>query len=115
MSMNTRDFLTAVASNQVTDEITAKAAELLAALDAKNAKRRTTETKEKKEAAARRDLVLNFLKTHEGAFTRDDIAAETGLTPTAVTGACTKLVEGGKVEKTSTKVDKKSKVAYCLA
>ena len=92
-----------------------KARELIAALDARNEKRKGTESKEKREAAERRDAVLEFLKTHEGAFTRDQIAFEIDMDPAKVSGACTALVKGGLVVKSEVKVEKSRKVAYSIA
>ena len=51
--MTTREFYVAVADSDVGEELITKAQELIAALDAKNAKRKSTPTKEQKEAAAR--------------------------------------------------------------
>lgn len=92
-----------------------KARELIAALDARNEKRKSTESKEKKEAAERRNVVLEFLKTHEGAFTRDQIAFEVDMDPAKVTGACTALIKEGLVVKSEVKVEKSRKVAYSIA
>ena len=92
-----------------------KARELIAALDARNEKRKGTETKEKKETAERRAAVLDFLKTHEGAFTRDQIAFEIDMDPAKVSGACKGLIDAGLVEKSEVKVEKARKVAYSAA
>lgn len=96
-------------------DISHKATELLAALDARNEKRKGTESKEKKEAAERREVVLEFLKTHEGAFTRDMIAFEVDMDPAKVSGACTALIKSGLVAKSEVKVEKSRKVAYSIA
>ena len=111
-TMTTREFYTAVINGDFSPEVTAKAQELLSALDARNEKRKSSDSKEKREAAARRELVLNFLKQNEGAFTRDEIAAAVGIEPTKVTGACNVLVKDGLVTKTEVKVDKARKTAY---
>lgn len=96
-----------------TDAMAAKARELIAALDAKNEKRKTTETKEKKEAAARRQAVLDFLCDHQGEpFTRDQIAEALSMTPGQVTAACKPIVADGTVVKSEAKIDKKPKVVY---
>ena len=92
-----------------------KALALIDALDARNEKRKNTESKEKKEAAERREVVLEFLKTHEGAFTRDMIAFEVDMDPAKVSGACTALVKSGLVNKSEIKVEKSRKVAYSIA
>ena len=92
-----------------------KAHELITSLDARNEKRKSTESKEKKETAERRDAVLEFLKTHEGAWTRDQISFEIGMDPAKVTGACTILIKSGLVVKSEVKVEKSRKVAYSIA
>ena len=113
--MTIREFYNEVINANVSEDMTNKATELLAALDARNEKRKGTESKEKKEAAERRDAVLEFLKTHEGAFTRDQIAFEVNMDPAKVSGACTALVKNGLVTKSEVKVEKSRKVAYSIA
>lgn len=89
-----------------------KALAQIAALDARNERRKSTDSKEKKEAAARREQVLHFLTENEGAFTREQIAEAVGFEPSKVTGACTALVKEGLVSKSKVKVDKTEKMAY---
>ena len=113
--MTIREFYNEVINANVSEDMTNKATELLAALDARNEKRKGTESKEKKEAADRRNAVLEFLKTHEGAFTRDQISFEIGMDPAKVTGACTALIKEGLVTKSEVKVEKSRKVAYSIA
>ena len=113
--MTIREFYNEVINANVSEDMTNKATELLAALDARNEKRKGTESKEKKEAAERRDAVLEFLKTHEGAFTRDQIAFEVNMDPAKVSGACTALVKDGLVVRSEVKVEKSRKVAYSIA
>lgn len=113
--MTNREFYLSIINNTVTDETVNKASELLAALDARNEKRKGTESKEKKEAAERRNIVLAFLKENEGAFTRDQIAFKVDMDPSKVSGACTTLVKSGLVTKSEVKVEKSRKVAYSIA
>ena len=96
-----------------TDAMAAKARELIAALDAKNEKRKNTETKEQKEAAARATAVLAFLKEQTEPVTRDTIAGVLGMSPAQASAACKAL--GEAVTKTEIKVDKARKVAYSIA
>lgn len=96
-------------------DVANKAHELLEKHDASNEKRKSTESKEKKETAERRDAVLEFLKTHEGAWTRDQISFEIGMDPAKVTGACTTLIKSGLVVKSEIKVEKSRKMAYSIA
>ena len=111
--MTTREFYVAVADSDVGEELITKAQELIAALDAKNEKRKSTETKEKKEAAARREAVLEFLKAQTEPVTRDTIAGVLNMTPAQATAACKAL--GELVAKSEIKVDKTRKVAYSIA
>ena len=113
--MTTREFLTAVSTANVSDEVSAKALELIAALDKKNAARSSADSKEKKETAARRQAVLEFLKTATEPATREVIATATGLTPGQVTSACTAFVKSGVATKTEVKVGKNKAMAYSIA
>lgn len=114
--MTTREFYTAVVEANVNEELTTKAAELIAALDAKNEKRKTTETKEQKEAAARRELVRNFFLSHpDTPFTRDSIAEELGISAGQVSAAAKTLVADGVITKAEAKVGKAKKVVYIHA
>lgn len=113
--MTYREYFNNVLNANISDEMNEVSVEFLSKLDSRNEKRKGTETKEKKEAAARRDAVLNFLKEHEGAFTRDQIAVELDMDAAKVSGACTALVKGGLVAKSEIKVDKARKMAYSIA
>ena len=110
--MTIREFYQAVIEANINDELTTKATELIAALDARNEKRKTTETKEKKETAERRERVLAFLKEQTEPVTRDTIAGVLNMEPAKVSGACKGLVDAGLVEKSEVKVEKARKVAY---
>lgn len=112
-TMTTREFLNHIVNyEKITEADVSKARELLAALDKRNEKRKSTDSKEKKEAAERREQVLNFLRSNEGEFTREQIAEGVGFAPSKVTGACTALVKDGLVSKSKVKVDKTEKMAY---
>lgn len=110
--MTIREFYQAVIEANINDELTTKATELTAALDARNEKRKSTETKEKKETAERRTAVLAFLQSHDGAWTRDQISFEIDMDPAKVSGACKGLIDAGLVTKSEIKVEKARKVAY---
>jgi Fic family protein len=111
--MTTREFYTAVVEANINEELSTKAQELIAALDAKNEKRKATETKEQKEAAARAAAVLAFLKEQTEPVTRDTIAGVLDMSPAQASAACKAL--GEAVTKTEIKVDKARKVAYTFA
>ena len=111
--MTNREFYLSVINGTVSEETINKASELLAALDTRNEKRKSTESKEKKEAAERRNAVLEFLKEQTEPVTRDTIAGVLNMTPAQASAACKSL--GGMVVKVEIKVDKARKVAYSIA
>lgn len=109
--MTNREFYVAIAEAQVSDELTTKAQELIAALDSRNEKRKVTPTKDQKEAAARRDTVLQFLQSHpDEVYTRDAIAEAVNVTPGQVTAACKALAD--LLTKSEAKFPKGKKVVY---
>jgi hypothetical protein len=112
--MTTREYFQAVLDAHISDEMDAASATLIQKLDEKNAKRKATPTKDQREAAARRDKVWDFLKSHSGeAFTRDAISENVGVTPAQVTAACRAL--GDNVSKSEAKIDKVRRVVYSVA
>jgi len=111
--MTIREFYNEVINANINDDMTAKAQELIAALDVRNEKRKSTESKEKKEAAERRNAVLEFLKVQTEPVTRDTIAEVLDMTPAQASAACKSL--GDMVVKVEIKVDKARKVAYSIA
>jgi len=111
--MTIREFYQSVIDGNITEDALNKANELLNALDARNEKRKSADSKAKRESADRRVTVLDFLKANEGQFTRDAIAEATGLTPGQVTAACKAL--GDAVAKSEVKIDKARKIVYNLA
>lgn len=114
--MTSREYFNAVLNAHISEEMDATSAEFIARLDAKNAKRKSTESKDKREARERRESVAAFLDAHEGeVFTRDAIAESVGITPAQASAACKSLIAEGIVTKTEVKVDKARKVGYSIA
>ena len=115
--MTTREYFNAVLNANISDEMNEASVEFLSKLDSRNEKRKSVVTKDKAEAASRRDMVLAFLRENEGSFTRDQIAEAIGnkRLSRVVGYACKTLVDGGLVTKTEVKVEKSRKVAYTLA
>lgn len=110
--MTTREFYLAVAASD-NNELVIKANELIEKLDAKNEKRKSADSKAKKESASRRNAVLGFLKEHAGEFfTRDEIASALEISDGQATSACTALVKEGAISKKEIKIEKTKKVAY---
>lgn len=114
--MTIREFYQAVIEANINDELTSKAAELTAALDARNEKRKSAETKEKREVAARYDVVAKFLTENKGnEFTRDAIAEACGISVGQAQSAALALVRAEVAKKSEIKVDKAKRVVYSIA
>ena len=117
MTTNTitaRQYFQNVLDAHISDEMDALSVKYIAGLDARNEKRKSADSKEKREARARRESVFNFLTEHKGeVFTRDQIAETLGISGAAVSSACKAL--GDAVSKTEVKIDKSRRVVYTLA
>lgn len=115
-TMTTREYFTTVLNAHLSDEMDKASELLIAKLDDRNAKRKSADSKAKKETAARRQIVLDFLAENRGkSFTRDEIAAAVEMDAAKVTGALTPLVKDGIVTKATVKVDKAKRMAYTIA
>lgn len=120
--MTTREFLNDVVSlcalfnDQPSgcvdaDALSTKAAELIAAMDAKNAKAKEKPRKADPEVAERRAKVEQFFKENGDEFTADEVAEQTGLTAPQVASAVRSM--GDAITKGKRKIDSKhSKVTY---
>ena len=114
--MTSREYFNAVLNAHISEEMDETSAEFIARLDAKNATRKSTESKDKREARERRESVAAFLNAHKGeVFIRDAIAESVGITLGEASAACKVLVANGIVTKTEVKVDKARKVGYSIA
>lgn len=120
--MTTREFLNDVVSlcalftDQPADcvnieNVSTKATELIAALDAKNAKAKARPKKENVEVADRRAKVVKFFEENGDEYTADEVAEQTGLTAPQVASAVRTM--GETIIKGKRKIDSKhSKVTY---
>lgn len=120
--MTTREFLNDVLSlcalftDQPADcvsieDVSTKATELLAAMDAKNEKAKARPKKENVDVTARRAQVAEFFLSNDGEFTADEVAEQTGLTAPQIASAVRSM--GEAITKGKRKIDSKhSKVTY---
>lgn len=114
--MTTREFFTAVLNAHINDEMDAAATQLIQKLDAKNEKRKSADTKQKREVADRRSAVREFFMSHPGeSFTRDAVAEVLNLPAAAVSAAASILVNEGVLTRGECKVDKNRRTCYTLA
>lgn len=113
-TITARQYFQIVLDAHISDEMDALSAKYIAGLDTRNAKRKSTDTKEKREVRARVESVRDFFDAHKGEwFTRDQIADAVGISGAQVTAACKAL--GEYVTKGEAKVDKAKRVVYSLA
>lgn len=110
--MTNREFYVAVANGTINDEIIAKANDLIAKHDASNEKRKSSESKEKKEVNDRRSIVLSLLTAEP--TTAEVIADQSGLSVGQVRSALTSLVKADLAIKTEVKSGKSRKMNYSL-
>jgi predicted Rossmann fold nucleotide-binding protein DprA/Smf involved in DNA uptake len=110
--MTNREFYVAVANGTINDEIIAKANDLIAKHDASNEKRKSSESKEKKEVNDRRNIVLSLLSAEP--TTVEVIAEQSGLSVGQVRSALTSLVKADLAVKTEVKSGKSRKMNYSL-
>ena len=125
--MTTREFLNDVVSlcalftDQPADcvnieDVSAKATEMLAALDAKNEKAKARPRKADPGVEERKNAVSHFVLNNVGGeFTADEVAESIGLTAPQVASAMRAYVTAGTVKKGVRKIDSKhSKVTYII-
>ena len=117
MTTNTitaRQYFQNVLDAHISDEMDALSAKYIAGLDARNAKRKSADSKEKCEVRARVESVRGFFDDHKGEwFTRDQIAEAVGISGAQAVAACKAL--GEYVTKGEAKIDKSKRVVYTLA
>jgi len=112
-TMTSREYFQTVLNAHLSDKMDNMSIKLLERLDAKNAKRKTTPSKEQIAAAERREAVRAFLMEQDEPVTRDVIAEALNISAGQAGAACRAL--GEIVTKTEVKVDKARKVAYSIA
>jgi hypothetical protein len=114
ITITTRQYFQNVLDAHISDEMDALSTKYIAGLDARNAKRKSADSKEKREVRARVESVKGFLDGHKGEwFTRDAIAEACGISGAQVTAACKAL--GEYITKGEAKVDKTKRVVYSVA
>ena len=111
--MTSREYFQTVLNAHLSAEMDELSVKMIERLDAKNAKRKTTPSKEQIAAAERREAVRAFLMEQTEPVTRDTIAGVLNISAGQASAACKAL--GEAVTKTEIKVDKARKVAYSIA
>ena len=112
--MTTREYFQTVLDAHISHEMDVESAELIRRLDDRNNKRKSADSKEKREVRSRVDAVKAFFLDHKGeSFTRDQIAEHCGISAGQATAACKAL--GDFITKGEAKVDKTKRMVYSLA
>lgn len=111
--MTSREYFQTVLNAHLSAEMDELSMKMIERLDAKNAKRKTTPSKEQIAATERREAVRAFLMEQDEPATRDTIAAALNISVGQASAACKAL--GDSITKTEVKVDKARKVAYSIA
>ena len=101
--MTNREFFKAIANNNITAEVIAKATEELSKLDARNEKRRNTETENDKANAEIAKDIIKFL-SENGATLSADIAKALNLSSSKVNGVAKIMVDNGELVSAKVKV-----------
>ena len=109
MTMNERTYLNNVlAMNNLTDEMREETLGRIARLDAKNEKRKGTQTKTQKENEPIAQAILTALAN--GAMLSTDLATAIGQSVNKTNGVAGTLVNAGKVTKAKVKVKGKGEM-----
>lgn len=107
--MTNREFFIAVASANISDEMTAFANEAIAKLDKRNASR---SSKPSKVALANEPIKGRILEALTKPMSASEIGEALELTTSKVAALCRQLITDGKVVVHEIKVPKKGKVNY---
>jgi len=116
MAMTEREFLTKVlAIEGITDEVKGYATEGIAKLDARNDKRKNTQTKTQKENVETMKSIVATI-TANGKMVASEIGAALGITTQKASALCKLLVTDGTLSVADVKVKGKGAVKqYSLA
>ena len=115
-NMTEREFLTKVlAIEGLAEDLATYANDGIAKLDARNDKRKNTQTKAQKENEGTMVLILDTITTN-GAMVASEIASAVGISTQKASALCKLLVDGGKLAVADVKVKNKGTVKqYSLA
>lgn len=112
--MTMREFLSAVAESDLSEEVIDKAKAEIAKLDERNAKRKGENSKRAKENEPIKVEILDYIKEH-GKSVASAIGLAIGQSTNKVSALCKQMVEAGTLTKSEHKEKGKSAVnAYSL-
>ena len=108
-AMTMREFMEQVISANISTEMTEYAQTAIAKMDAKNEKRKTTQSKTQEVNAEIKAKILEVMD-NETVYTSAQISEVMALSTAKVTALLMQLVKDGKVEKSEVKIKGKGKV-----
>lgn len=113
--MTKREFLNAIVAGTVNEEVITKAEELIAAMDAANAKRREKPSKKATENAPLIEKIVNEILGEE-VLTASQIGEALGVSTQKASALCRTAVKEGKAAQVDVKVKGKgTQKGYILA
>lgn len=104
--MTQREFFTKVIEANINEELTAKAQELVAGLDKRNAQKSATQTKTQKENEVLKAEMLNKLEKGKG-YLAAEIGVVMGFSTSKASALAKQLVDEGKATVANVKVKNK--------
>ena len=108
-AMTMREFMEQVISANISTEMTEYAQTAIAKMDAKNEKRKTTQSKTQEANAEIKAKILEVMD-NETVYTSAQISEVMALSTAKVTALLMQLVKDGKIEKSEVKIKGKGKV-----
>lgn len=113
--MTNREFYEAIINASISEDITSKAKEELAKLDARNAKRANAKASKNAEAFAPIEEAILDVLEYEIPKVTSEIATAIGMKTAKVSPRCKALVESGKVVEVDVKTKNGMRKGYYLA
>lgn len=112
--MTNREFLTAIANSNLSDDLTTYAAEQIVKLDMRNAARKEKQSSKPSKTAIENEpikaSIMEFLSAQSEPMIAVDIAKNIGITTAKASSLLRQLADAGKVIKSEVKIPKKGKV-----
>ena len=115
MTMTNREFYTAIIEASVSEDITSKAKEELAKLDARNVKRSEAKASKNAEAFAPIENAILDVLEYEIPKVTSEIATAINMSTAKVSPRCKALVESGKAVEVDVKTKNGMRKGYYLA
>ena len=114
--MTNREFLNTVINANISDEITAQAQDMLAKMDARNAKRAATPSKRSVENEPIKEKIVELLGNATELMTAPQVGEAIGVTTQKASALLRQMVEVGTLTSEEVKIPKKGKMkGYTLA